>query len=64
MHFLLVLGKQKNKQKPTMEDNFILISIIVVIVINLVIYYFLRNRKEEKELRDYFKKGLKKDKKG
>lgn len=47
-----------------MEDNFILISIIVVIAINLVIYYFLRNRKEEKELRDYFKKGLKKDKKG
>lgn len=46
-----------------MEDNFILISIIVVIAVNLAFYFFLRNRKEEKELRDYFKKGLKKNKK-
>ncbi|WP_284652589.1 hypothetical protein [Flavobacterium terrisoli] len=46
-----------------MEDNFILISIIVVIVINFVIYYFIRNRKEERELRDYFKKDMRKNKK-
>lgn len=46
-----------------MEDHFILSSIIVVIIINFVIFYFIRNRKEERELRDYFKKDLKKNKK-
>ena len=43
-----------------MEDNFILISILVVIAINFIVYYIIKNQKKERELRNYFKKGLKK----
>jgi len=46
-----------------MEESFIPISIILVIIINLGIYFFIKNREEEKELRDYFKKDTKRHKK-
>ncbi len=46
-----------------MEENFILIAIIFVIAINLAFYFFLKNRKEERELRNYFKKDMKRNKK-
>lgn len=46
-----------------MEDNFFLISIIVVIAINFIVYFIIKNQKKERELRSYFKKGLKKHKK-
>jgi uncharacterized protein (UPF0333 family) len=42
-----------------MEEYFILISIIVVIAINLVVYFTIKSRKKERDLREYFKKGLK-----
>lgn len=46
-----------------MEDYFIFISILVVITLNFVVYFTIKNRKQERELRNYFKNGLKKNKK-
>lgn len=43
-----------------MEDYFIFVSVIVVITLNLVVYYTIKNRRKEKELRNYFKNGIQK----
>ncbi len=48
--------------KPNMEDNFFLISVIVIVAVNFIVYYIVKNQKKERELKDYFKRGSKKNK--